>query len=63
VVLDRDALIQRGYNNPSDVRRAIPMMQGLGYDDSPHAAQNGAADIQRGTTPVIFVSASHCYTQ
>ena len=50
VVLDRDALIQSGYNNPSDVLKSIPMVQGLGYDDSPHAAQNGAANIQRGTT-------------
>lgn len=50
VVLDRDALLQSGYNNPSDVLKTIPMVQGLGYDDSPHTAQNGSANIQRGTT-------------
>jgi iron complex outermembrane receptor protein len=50
VVLDRDALAQSGYNNPSDVLKSVPMVQGLGYDDSPHAAQNGSANIQRGTT-------------
>jgi iron complex outermembrane receptor protein len=50
LILDRDTLLQSGYNNPIDVLKTIPLVQGLGYDDSPHTAQNGAANLQRGST-------------
>ena len=48
--LDRDVLLGSGYNNPMDVLKAVPMVQGLGYDDSLHTAQNGQANVQRGST-------------
>jgi iron complex outermembrane receptor protein len=50
VTLDRETLLQSGYNNPIDVLKTQPLVQGLGYDDSPHTAQNGNANIQRGST-------------
>ncbi|GAB3469560.1 TonB-dependent receptor [Massilia terrae] len=50
VVLDHDALLQTGYNNPIDVLKTVPIVQGLGYDDSLHTAQNGQANVQRGST-------------
>jgi iron complex outermembrane receptor protein len=50
VVLDRDALVATGYNNPIDVLKTVPLVQGLGYGDVPSTAQNGSANVQRGST-------------
>jgi iron complex outermembrane receptor protein len=50
VTLDRETLLQSGYNNPIEVLKTVPLVQGLGYDDSLHTAQNGQANVQRGST-------------
>ncbi|WP_020656509.1 TonB-dependent receptor domain-containing protein [Massilia niastensis] len=50
VVLDRETLLQTGYNNPIDVLKTVPQVQGLGYGDTQTTAQNGGANVQRGNT-------------
>ncbi|WP_306394152.1 TonB-dependent receptor domain-containing protein [Telluria beijingensis] len=50
VVLDRETLVTTGYNNPIDVLKTVPLVQGLGYGDVPSTAQNGSANVQRGST-------------
>ena len=50
IVLGEEELKLTGYNNPIEVLRNLPQVQGLGYDEVPHIAQNGQANVQRGTT-------------
>lgn len=46
----RDQLAISGRSSPVDLLRELPQVQALGFDDTPRFAQNGAGNIQRGST-------------
>ncbi|SOB88253.1 iron complex outermembrane recepter protein [Sphingomonas guangdongensis] len=46
----RDQLAISGRSTAVDLLRELPQVQGLGFDDTPRQAQNGAGNIQRGST-------------
>jgi iron complex outermembrane receptor protein len=46
----RDQLAISGRTTPVELLRELPQVQGLGFDDTPRVAQNGAGNIQRGST-------------
>lgn len=48
--LSRDQLAVSGRTSPVDLLRELPQVQGLGFDESPRVAQNGAGNLQRGST-------------
>ncbi len=50
VGLSREQLAISGRSTPVELLRELPQVQGLGFDDTPRVGQNGAANIQRGST-------------
>jgi len=50
VAVTRDQLIASGKSDPVSVLRELPQVQGLGFDETPKVGQNGAGNIQRGST-------------
>jgi iron complex outermembrane receptor protein len=50
VLIGRDAIVASGLPTPIEVLRTLPQVQGLGFDNVPHTAQNGNGNLQRGTS-------------
>jgi iron complex outermembrane receptor protein len=48
ISLDRDAILETGAANTSDLIRKLPQIVGLGASETASGAQNGAANVTRG---------------